>query len=516
MERDSLTFKTLKNTTYNMIGYVWPMFFSLFITPIIIVRLGVKNYGIYLFVNAIISLFGLLDLGLGTALTKHMSHYYGQKDDKAIATLAHSGNSLFLIIGVIGLLLSAAIAFGGPQLLPEQFASYQAYSSLFIIGGCIFFVATINSTYSASITALQRFDVSNKIGIFSATVSSLGILAVVLANGSLRAILFVQLLISILFAFITNYQARKLLPNATFRFGWDKAEIKHCYTFGIVTFVNNIASTALASLDRLIIPFYVGPSSLTYYSVPGNVSGKIPSLANTLTMSMFPTTSQLDGEKNFTQIEALYVRSFRLITVIAASLTVTCIAFANKTLLFWLNADFASHSSNILIILAVTNFILALFGPLSSFLLGLGKLKFLSTMSVFMGIFNAILLVVLLPRYGITGAAWAYLLSVLPVAFMFYYTETRYLELAFRKKYYIKKISGTALTSVIIFLIDIYLLSPLAVNLASLLAVGGTSVILYIICYRFFGFFEQEDWRDVERFIFEIMKKVPFVRLPER
>ena len=63
MEQNSLTYKTLKNSAYNMVGYIWPMFFSLFVTPIIIFHLGVKNYGIYLFINAIISLFGLLDLG---------------------------------------------------------------------------------------------------------------------------------------------------------------------------------------------------------------------------------------------------------------------------------------------------------------------------------------------------------------------------------------------------------------------------------------------------------------------
>lgn len=508
MERRSLTFLTFKNISYNMIGYIWPMFFTLFITPVVIFRLGVKNYGIYLFVNAIIALFGLLDLGLATATTKHMSYYYGKGDTSSIRTLTHSANSLFFIIGCAGFLLSVAIAFLGPHILPTQFASYQQYAILFMIGGAIFFVTAASNTYTTILTALQRFDISNKIGIISLTASSLGILIVVLMGGSLTGMFLVQLLITTVTNTVIIFKARKILPEATFLFGWNKKEIKHCYRFGFVVFINGIASTALASLDRLIIPFYVGPSNLTYYSIPGSVTGKIPGISNTLGATMFPTTSQLDGSRDKQQIEILYVRSFRLITIAAAAFSVTSIAFAYKILLYWLNADFANHSSQILVILAFTNFILALFGPLSSFLLGLNKIKFLTAMSVTMGVLNAILLVILLPRYGITGAAWAYLISVLPVIYVFYYTEKTYLTLLGRKRYYIKKILGTLLVSSIVWLLDTYILSSLITNLITLLLIGTCSVMLYLILYKLLGFFDPTDWTDIEKFSKEILRKI--------
>jgi O-antigen/teichoic acid export membrane protein len=238
------------------------------------------------------------------------------------------------------------------------------------------------------------------------------------------------------------------------------------------------------------------------------VTGKIPGIANTLGATMFPTASRLDGEKSASRIEVLYVRSFRLITITAAALCVTAIAFAYKILLYWLNADFAAHSWHILIILAFTNFILALLGPLSNFLLGLGKLKFLTGMSLAMGVLNAILLLILLPRYGITGAAWAYLLSVLPAAYMFYHTEKRYLALSGRKRYYARKIGGTIVTSLIVWAADAYLLSPLVISLPTLLLMGMVSMLLYLILYKWLGFFEAEDWRDIERFCLEAAKRL--------
>ncbi len=506
MEQSSLTFKVFKNSLYNIVGFLWPMIFTLLVTPIIIFSLGVKEYGIYIFVNAVISLLGLLDLGLGIAVTKHMSFYYGKNDMEGIKRLEQSANSLFLILGIVGYLLLVLIVFGGNHFLPDRFSAYHQYSILFLIAGGGLFFTTISATYNATLFALQRFDIINKIGLVSVTFSSLSMLLVVKLGGSLRAIFLSQLILIILISSTTFYVTKKIMPLISFKLGWNKNEIKHCYRFGIVNFINNIANGSLASLDRLIIPIFVGPTNLTYYSIPGNVTAKIPGMSNTLGISLFPTVSQLSGSENIPRIENLYVRSFRLITIVGGALTITSISFSYKILQFWLNNDFAKHSSGVLIVLALTNFILALFGPLSNFLLGLGKLKPLIYSSIGMALFNAGLLFILLPKYGIIGASWAYLISVLPVIYLFYYTETRYLNLPKRKKYYIRTILGTLITSLIIWTVNI-LLGYFIVSLITLLLIGGVSALLYFITYRLLGFFEKQDWKDLELFYLIILKK---------
>ncbi len=508
METSSLTYKTLKNVMYSVIGYVWPMFFSIFVTPVIIFHLGIKNYGIYLFINSIVALLGILEFGISTAIVKHFAFYYGKKDEAALKTLIRTANSLVFVIGLVGLGISVGIEFIGPHLMPNQFASYAQYMSLFLIGGGIFFMNCLFSVYGMILIALQRFDLSNKIGVISITVSSLSMLFLVLAGGSIKSIFILQFLISTVFGYITYRAVKKILPWAGLKYEWNRPEIKKCYKFSIVASINNVANSALSSLDRLIIPFYVGPSNLTFYSVPGNITNKIPGIANTLSTMIFPMTSQLDGGGETARIEALYIRSFRLITIIAAATTITTITYSHKILLFWLNADFANHSSTVLVILAATCFIIALFGPLSNFLLGLGKLKFLTTMSVGMGVLNAVLLLVLLPRYGIIGAAWAYFFSVLPVTYMFFYTEKHYLSLVNRKNYYKRKIVGTLVTSAIVWLLGTFVLSQFVVSLATLILVGLASVIFYILVYKIFGFFEGEDWKDLELFFETIQTKI--------
>ena len=507
MEKDSLTFHTFKNASYGFIGYLWPMAFSFFITPIIVLSLGIKSYGIYIFINTIISIFGLLDLGLGTAVTKHLSSYHGRKEEGSMRRLIHSANSLFLIVAIVGFCISVLIAFTVSSLAGGRFAAYSQYSSLFLIAGGIFFVSTASQSYSGILTALQRFDITTRLNLISLTLSNVAILIIALTSRSLNWIFISQLIINVVFAFLIYRQARKILPLSSFRLGWDRKEVRSSYIFALVTFINSVATSALTYLDRLIIPFFVGPSNLTYYSVPGNVTSKIPGLSNTLGTMMFPLASQLEGGKDKVRIDTLYVRSFRLIVVVAASLTVTIISFAPQILLYWLNANFELQSTQIMIILAITNFILALSGPLSAFLLGLGKLKFLTWTSIITGILNAALLLVLLPIYGIIGAAWAYLFSLLPVIYMVYRTETKYLDLPKRGRYYAKQIWSISLISLILFGVNIFLFSHLINSLLTLLIVGGSSVVIYILLYKFFGFFEKDDWKDIELFFSVILDR---------
>lgn len=507
MEKESLTYKAFKNSSYSMMGYLWPIVFTLFITPIIVLTLGVKEYGIYLFINTSMGLFGLFELGLGVAVLKYMSYYYGKKDEEAIRRLTHSANSLFLILALLSLIISAIVGLFGVSFLPTSFFVYEKYFMLFILAGGVLFFNIVTATYSLILSAVQRFDISNKIGMTSITISSLGMLFVVKMGGSIREIFIVQLVVAAVFSVVIFREAKKLLPIATFKFGWNKKEIISCYRFGVVAYINNIATTALSSLDKIVIPFFVGPSNLTYYSMPSSVTAKIQGITNTLTVSMLPTTSQLSGGDEISRMKTMYIRTFRLMIVIAGALTITVISFSYEIMKYWLSIDFAEKSSKVLVILALTSFILALFGPLSNFLLGLGKLKILSVSSVCMAVLNAIALFTLLPLYGIVGAAWAYLISVLPAIYLFYYVETHYLNLPNRRTYYKKTILGAIVVVFFVGLLNFFMVQ-LVFNLLTLLIAGGTSVLVYVILYRLFGFLDLEDWVDIERFTTIFFKRI--------
>lgn len=497
--------RALTNTAWSVLSYGWPILFSIIITPIVVTSLGIKEYGIYTFFNTVISLLGLLDFGISTAISKYLSEYYAQKNEEKIRKLLGTALTIFTGVGVTGL-----IVFGLGAIVPSFSSSlvdYSHYTLGIIFAGLTFFLMVSTSIYSITFAALQRFDISSKIGIVILTVQQISILVLVLMGYSINEIFVLQFFISLASFLTQRHLARKILPELPRKFLWDKVEAVKCYKFGVTTFINNIATTSLTYLDRLIIPFFLGPSSLTYYSLPGNITNRIPSLSNSLSVILFPMASGLHGMGDMDKIRNLYIRSFRLITVIAAAMTVTTLAYAHQILQYWISAEFADKATMVLIILAFTNFVLALASPLSNFLLGLGKLKFITTLSITMAVVNTILLVILIPLAGINGAAWAYLLSLFPVLYMIYFTEKHYLSLTERKKYYIKTILGNLLVGVIIYMIGKLFLVNLISSLLLVLIVGGVTMIAYIALYWAFRLFEREDIESVKLFARRIIKK---------
>jgi len=512
MDQESLSYKTLKNSSFSFFGYTLPIVFSILVTPLIVHRLGLENYGLYVLINTASLLIGLLDLGLSSAFIKKLSQYQATGQNNKIKNLIYSCNSLFLIIGLVGFGIMAILGWFGNSIFGGDTAVPIFYLTAFLIGGLTFFVNNANSVYTITPKALQRFDIFTKIDLSHITIFSLLTIVLIFLKLGLIELLALQFSLALIFSFIYRHHSQKILPEVKLKFAWDKSEIISCYRFGLITMVSNISNSLLTYLDRLMIPIFLGPAQLPYYSLPGNVANHTQGVTNSLTAVIFPIASQLQSINNTEKIKELYVKSTRLITVLGAAITISIIAFSDKILYFWLGKNFATNSTKILIILALTYFLIALYRPLSSLLLGLGQTKFLSAFSVAIAIINFVALIILLKPWGIYGAAWAYFISVLPITIMIYLIEKKLLKLTGRTKYYFQTTIKIVLISLISLMIDWWLIRPLTTNILALIILGPLAVIIYLLLYRLFNFYEVEDWEKIKKFTLIIVKRL--LKLP--
>ena len=516
MEKNSLAHKTLKNASYSFMNYGWGLLFALFITPIIVFKLGVDNYGVYIFVNILANVIGLVELGVSTAVAKYVAEYYGAKQEEKLRRLLYSANSLFSVIGLIGLLAFVGVGYLGQYFISADALQVYNIQFLLFIAGLNFLVGAIGGIFPMLPPALQRFDLSSKIGMAQLAASSLGVLAAIMSGGGLIAVFLVQLSVTVVFVFIYYFYSHRLLPIARLSFFWDKAEIWHCYKFALVAFISNISGQTLAYFDKLIIPIFINPASLSYYSLAGSVASKSTGSLNSLTSVLFPAVSHLQGSDDQESIKRLYVRSFRLTTILNAAITLAISFFAYKIMQYWLDESFAIKASGVLMVLAATYFFVSLYSQLTNFLLGLGRTKILAAFSSSMAIINIVLLFIFLPRYGIMGAAWAYLISLLPTIYIFYYIEKRLFNLENRLAYYAKLFFKIILTGIVFYFLCTVLISPLIVGFKTLMLFGPLAVLLYLVLYRVFGFYDRADLKTLKDFWFLVLEKLSRKKYAEK
>ena len=385
--------------------------------------------------------------------------------------------------------------------------SQQHIVVVFFLAGLIFFVNSINTIFYAIPSALQRVDLTIKINTIQYVLLNLAIVFMVYHGFALKAIFGLTLVFNIITTFVFRHYSKKMLPFVRFRFGWTKDEIKKSLGFGFFVALNNLASNALIQLDRLLVPLYLNPVQLTFYSVPGNVAQKTLGVTGSLVGIVFPLTSALHGVGDTEKIKQIYKKFVRNLIMLSAAITVAMAAFGYQILFFWLGKEVADKGYVILIILAFTYFISAIYSPLTSFFMGMGKVKFLLSVSSGTAILNLILLLVLLPRYGIVGAAWAYFFAVIPAIGVVYYFEKKYLHLTGRPLYYLGLLLQNALVGGIVFFTIKLWLIHLVNNVFMLLLIGPSSVLLYLALYKLFGFYDDEDWQLVKNYLIKVFSK---------
>lgn len=508
MDKQSLTYITFKNISYSLVGYVWGFVFSIVITPIIVFKLGVENYGVYLLVITVSNLTGLLDIGIGQMLVKFISQYTASGEARRLKDLMYSFNLLIFGTSLVILAVFAVVGYWAKIFFPDLALTREYYFTLFFLAGLISFFGGLNTLFATVPVALMRGDISIKIGLANLTLSNLTILLVVVLGYGLKGVFLAQLVFSVMLLLTSRHYAKKILPSAELKFAWVWEEVKCAYKFGVATYMSNVANSALTYFDRLLIPIFFGPSALSYYSLPGNIASKVSVMNNTLSGTIFPMTSGLHGLKDMEKIRHIYKRAFNLLTVVNFAMVISIILFANKMLLYWLNADFALKSTTVLIILSATYYLLSLGGTLNLFLLGLSKTNFLFKSSVLMAATNIILLFFLLPKFGIVGAAWAYLISVLPIIYMFYFMEKKILGLSGRFIDYLKLYTKLGVVFVLFAVVCKWGILPLVNSLKSVIVFGPLSTALYLFIYWVFGFFEKEDVNAIKLFILSLTKKM--------
>jgi len=509
MLKDTLAYQSFKNASYGALSFGVPILLSIVITPIFVRRLGLTDYGIYLLTNTLLGVLALSDLGLIAALTKYISQYHAQEDLAALKKLSYSANSLYLVVGFVGFLTFFILGKFFLSLFHITGASQTHILIVFLLAGGYFFVNSANSLYTTIPQALQRFDITARINLIQAIAFSLAGLGLVLFGFKLKAIMAANLLILVCITFVYYHFSKKLLPDLRLRLAWDKWEIKKMYTYGFFAAIGNLATGALNQLDRLIIPIFLGPVQLSYYGLPGNVAQKVSMVTSSLAgVWILPLASSLHGTGETDRLAQIHRKVIRNVSILAAAIALSIIFFGQKILLFWVGSDFAQNGRIVLPILTATYFILAIFSPTYHVLLGMGREKYAAGWTLLLAALNLILLFPLVKFYGINGAAWAFLLSVLPVYYVLYWIEKKVFGLNSVFKFYFVLYSKLLLTSGVFYALVNYVIIPRVNNLVVLVIAGPLCVLLFLGLYKLFGFVEDEDWQLFMLFARQVKAKI--------
>jgi O-antigen/teichoic acid export membrane protein len=500
--------RAVKNSSYALVEFAWPIAVALAVMPVVIHGLGPSAFGVLSLVAVTLGMFGLLDLGIGGAAMRAVAQRVEQGELDSAARVLGTVVTTYLCIGLVG---AAGIALVTPLLVSHVLsvpAELQSSASIaFYVSAIGFPVSLIVGAFASVPKAVQRFDLSTRVAVVLSTVNPLSTVALVIAGYGLPAIAVASLVINVAAGIVYYRLGRHLLGGRGIRLGIDTMLLRGLARFGGWFIVASLGVTILYQFDKLLLGSLLSVAAVTYYVVPGSLANRIQGAAGAATQIVFPVSAALFVRGRQVGLERLYLDGTRMTFLLAAALGVPMAVFAEPFLRYWLSPEFADRSSVVMVLLVGTYVLLGLTGVAWGLGFGSGRAKVNALFALGMGGLDVGLLLVLVGPYGVTGAALAYLLSAaIGVPALIRYVERNVVGLS-GHEFLLQ--GARVLPAVVLQVVGALLLRVMAVNLASTITLMGATAVALPVLYLLLGLATPGDRALLDQFIGRLRRRYP-------
>lgn len=376
--------------------------------PKLVSFLGEAGFGLFSLAWVVIGYLSFLDIGVNRAATKFISEHLAGKDDNSVRTLVRTALLANLALGSLGGLI---VALAAPYLIHSAFKvspnlESQARLAFYAVGVAVP-VLLVQGIFRAVLSSYQRFGWINGVNAGAVTVQW-GAAAWLAWRGHGVAIVVIATVIARLLATLAyGVLLWQLLPGIRFWGVRGRSGLFQLLKFGSWVSMSQLISPLLVYLDRMLIASFVSLGAVTLYTVPYEIMTRLRIIPSSLATTLYPAFSERGLEGQQVHLQHLYERSVRYLLLMLLPGILFLVLLGSDLLTLWMGNAFARQTITVLEILA--------FGVLAN---GMAYVPYNMLQAVgrpdLTGKFHLLelplyvaLCLVLIPRWGITGAALA-------------------------------------------------------------------------------------------------------------
>jgi len=403
-----LAHRVMRGVELNLIGQVASVIIALWLTPLVLRRLGTDGYALYTLIGTLLGYLMLLTPGVPVATVRFSAYHQGREERPRVSGVLR----LALLIQLSAALAGGVILFAGRGRFTAWFvqASAGVVSSAPAVLAFAAFAAPFYFLFQLSLNALyglQRFALYNVMKAAEAACPLAAAAAVLAAGGGLKAVaasfLGVQALLAVsgLLLLRADFAAGKGLPG--------RAERRDFISFAGKSAWLQIFWLVIYQGDRLIIGGFLTLSDLGFYAVSAAIARKFNAFCGVVSDSVMPMMAELKGRGETERLRNLYLKSTELSLFVVLPVLILSFALVPQFLTLWLGGDFSLRGTWPFRLLVLANLAYQWSTLPANAALSSGAPELTSALQGVKVILLLILWPMLVPRWGISGAAFALL-----------------------------------------------------------------------------------------------------------
>lgn len=475
---------SLFNTTViNMVTWV----VAIWITR----QLGPENYGIMTFLLWFTGIFTwIIGMGLTHAVTKFIAEYSGRQEEDI------KGPLLFFVLRieiVFSIIVTAILV-----LLKGRIVEYffnPTVEFLFLLSFLGIIPGIITAIFSATIEGIQEFKYFTYSNLLITPLNVISKIVVIKLGMGIKGLLIVMLVFSVINAIFYYI----VLSHEGVRIFKRSKPLDMTLKERIFQYNKSVLSIIL--MDKIVWDksenFFLGrfcqAKEIGFYNLGFNIAHRFASiLPSTFWRVLFPAMSNYFGSGNKKKMSRLFFISTRYIAFVSFPMGAAGIILAYELIHYLYGHEFIG-AQHVLQIIFFTSLASSLSKPGSAILYGYEKQSFIFKFGFVMAIFNIILDIFLIRKYGAIGAAICYGITTMigSIGGIIYTCNKMKLKYPFVSLFKI-------LLSTIIMGVTMEIIILKNNEIPGLILSIVTGTFVYLVCALVLGTFEEEDYSLLE------------------
>lgn len=376
--------------------------------------LDAHQFGLFALALAMVSLIAsIMVSGIHLALSRFIAYHRGKKETEKISGVIAASIQITTIANI----LAGIIFFVFAENIAALF-HHQELVPLIKIFAFLFPLFGIVLTLQKIFEGFQRIELSTATELFLNVVrlSFLGIVIAVGASIEEVSISYVlaTAITAIVFWSICEKRIVAFTKKSLMRSAGDVREI---IIFSWPLMVSVIAHIILTWSDTILLGLFRSAREIGIYNIVAPTANLLTVPTFALATVFMPLLSTLFARKENEQMMKLYKTATRWTLLMSLPVIIGILLFPQRILNSTAGSGYV-EGALALALLAIGVFLNAIATPANMILLAMDKTKFMMKNSIIACIVNIGLNLYLIPRYGMTGAAWAFLCSSIVISWL--------------------------------------------------------------------------------------------------
>jgi len=304
--------------------------------PIFINKLGVNDFGIWMFISSLLILVSVMNFGGPETVVRYISFHVGRQDRR-------SSNEAFNVVSwvllVVFIFISIFSFYIPAMLLQEGYFNINSGSEDLFRGSLQFgmilaALKLLEQHVFSYFKGLEKFDLLFYFSLPS-KITLIGVQLVVVINGGSLIEVFKYSCIILTVNIVAQFIFMRMMLDIHFLSKFNMLTAKEMFSFAKWSWIAAILAIISSQVDKWIIASNLTMEDLGYYSLALVIFTSIHAVIASGVIWVFPKTSREEGGKNF--MSDYYILQG---TIIFISITISYILiFYDNIFIFWLGEE---------------------------------------------------------------------------------------------------------------------------------------------------------------------------------